>query len=120
MMYDEYRGGPFCPKCGARLPAGVAYCPQCGAPVTYPNPGPVPWEGGVSPYNRLAALLLCVLVGALGIHRFYVGKVGTGILWLCTAGVFGIGVLVDLVMICTGGFTDGYGRPVLDWQGWWR
>ena len=118
-MYDEYRAGPFCPKCGVRLPAGVAYCPRCGAPapVASPYPGPVPWDSGVSPYNRLVALLLCIFVGALGIHRFYVGKIGTGILWLCTAGAFGIGVLVDLILICTGNFTDQYGRPLLNWNG---
>ncbi len=116
-MYDEYRGGPFCPRCGARLPAGVAHCPHCGAAVISPG---APTENGISPYNRLTALLLCVLVGALGIHRFYVGKIGTGVLWLCTAGVFGIGVLVDLVMICTGNFTDGLGRLVLNWENRWR
>lgn len=119
-MYDEYRGGPFCTKCGARLPAGCAYCPRCGAPATAPNPGPgpaVPWGDGVSPCNRLVALLLCIFVGALGVHRFYVGKIGTGVLWLCTAGCFGVGVLVDLIMICTGNFTDSFGRLVLDWQG---
>ena len=116
-MYDEYRGGPFCPKCGARLPARVAYCPRCGAAVSsYAQPAAA-WANGVSPYNRLVALLLCIFVGALGIHRFYVGKIGTGVLWLCTAGVFGIGVLVDLIMICTGNFTDQYGRPVLNWNG---
>lgn len=116
-MYDQYPDGGFCPKCGTRLPVGVFFCPRCGAPISSPYGQQAPAGTGVSPYNRLVTLLLCILVGSLGVHRFYVGKIGTGVLWLCTVGLFGIGTLVDLIMICTGNFTDQYGRPVLDWHG---
>ncbi len=68
-----------------------------------------------SPKLRLTALLLCWFFGVFGIHRFYVGKVGTGILWLFTLGCFGIGALVDLIMIASGSFRDGQGRLVLQW-----
>lgn len=70
----------------------------------------------ISPKGRLVALLLCIFLGGLGIHRFYVGKVGTGILWLLTGGVFGIGYIVDIIMIAVGSFTDSAGFFVLDWQ----
>ena len=50
--------------------------------------------------------------GGLGIHRFYVGKVGTGILMIVTAGGLGIWVIVDFVMICTGSFKDKEGKDL--------
>ena len=58
----------------------------------------------------LVALLLCLFVGFLGIHRFYVGKSGTGFLQIITFGGFGIWVLIDLIMIVMGKFTDKEGN----------
>lgn len=50
-------------------------------------------------HNKWIALALCILLGYLGIHRFYEGKIWTGILWLCTGGLFGIGVIIDAILI---------------------
>jgi TM2 domain-containing membrane protein YozV len=81
--------------------------------------GPACDHGGdvMSEKNRLVALLLCFFLGYLGIHRFYVGKIGTGIVWILTAGVFGIGWLVDLIMIAAGSFKDKNGAKVEKWEG---
>ena len=60
----------------------------------------------------MTAILLCFFLGALGVHRFYVGKVGTGILQLLTFGGLGIWALIDFVMIVCGSFKDGQGLAI--------
>ncbi len=58
----------------------------------------------------VAAILLCFFLGSFGIHRFYVGKVGTGLLMLFTFGGFGIWTIIDFIMIVCGRFTDKEGH----------
>lgn len=70
---------------------------------------------GVSDKKKLYALLLCIFLGFLGGHRFYVGKTGTGILWLLTGGIFAFGALYDLYMIITDSFTDKHGNKLAPW-----
>lgn len=73
-------------------------------------------DTNISPKSRLVALLLCLFLGCIGMHRFYVGKNGTGILIIVTiGGFFGIWVLIDLVMIIIGSFTDKQGRRLYKW-----
>ena len=70
----------------------------------------------ISAKKRLSALLLCLFLGGLGIHRFYVGKIGTGILIIITLGGFsGIWPLIDLIMIIVGSFKDKEGKVLQDW-----
>lgn len=68
-----------------------------------------------SPKSRLAAALLAWFLGIFGVHRFYVGKVGTGILMLLTLGGLGIWVLIDFVMILLGSFRDKEDRYLANW-----
>ena len=60
----------------------------------------------------LVTLLLCLFIGGLGVHRFYAGKIGTGVLQLLTAGGCGIWVLIDFIMILTGNFKDIDGNRI--------
>ena len=100
-----------CPNCGAEFTS--RFCPECGRPA-----GQSGWNPGVPPVlraqvasqkRRWTAALLCLFLGVFGIHRFYVGKVGSGVVYLLTLGVFGIGVVIDLIAILCGGVKDSYG-----------
>ncbi len=65
--------------------------------------------------RKTTALILCLLgfFGLAGIHRMYVGKVGSGVLWFLTAGFCFVGTIIDLISILSGGFRDSYGQPLL-------
>jgi hypothetical protein len=70
----------------------------------------------ISPKSRLAAALLAWFLGIFGSHRFYVGKVGTGILMIVTLGGLGIWVLIDFIVILVGSFKDKEGRLLINWS----
>ncbi len=113
---------PAPPATPAAPPAPPAPPVMAAAPVTaaavatFPNGKPMLDASGqpASPKSRLVALLLILLLG-LGLQRFYVGKIGTGILYLITLGGFGIWFLIDLVMIIVGSFKDKQGRVLSNW-----
>ena len=64
--------------------------------------------------NWLTTLLLSIFLGSLGVHRFYAGKIGTGILMLLTLGGCGIWYWIDLIMIIMGKFTDKDGNMIVN------
>jgi len=60
----------------------------------------------------IATLILAVLLGTIGVHRFYVGKIGTGVLMLLTAGGLGIWWIIDIIMIATSNFKDKQDKTI--------
>lgn len=60
----------------------------------------------------IVTLLLSIFLGVFGIHRFYAGKVGTGLIWLFTLGVFGFGYIADIVIITAQSFDDKNGKTI--------
>ncbi len=66
------------------------------------NPSNTPLSGRTSNKSQLIALLLSIFIGGLGIHRFYLGHIGMGVLYLLTGGLCGIGWLIDIILILTG------------------
>ena len=66
--------------------------------------------------SRGVATALASLLGIFGAHRFYLGKTGTGVLMLCSAGGLGIWYLYDLILVASGSFRDVEGRLVSRWD----
>jgi TM2 domain-containing membrane protein YozV len=98
----------FCSSCGAIIKKEAEICPKCGvrqhrAPSSNRMDVSADW---------LTLLLLSIFLGELGIDRFYVGKIGTGILKLITLGGCGIWWLIDLILIICGKFTDSNGNVI--------
>jgi TM2 domain-containing membrane protein YozV len=86
-----------CPQCSQALQHSDVTCPQCGTGIASACKGQK---------SAVITLLLCLFLGSLGAHRFYVGKMKTGLLMLITAGGLGIWTLVDLITIACCRFKD--------------
>jgi len=99
----------YCRGCCRVISSFAVSCPQCGAPT-----GIRPWD--VSDRSGVAALLLCFFFGVFGVHRFYVGKVGTGVLQIFTIGGLGIWAFIDLILILCNVFRDKQGHKVALWR----
>lgn len=84
--------------------------------VAPPRPTIDPSGNPISPKSRLAAALLAWFLGIFGIHRFYVGKVGTGVLMIVTLGGLGIWALIDFIVILVGSFRDKEERVLYNWS----
>lgn len=112
----------YCKHCGQQIPKDAVLCVHCGRQVEELSGG-----GAQSPNivinnsnsnvntntanagipagalkrekNKWTAVLLCLFLGGIGAHKFYEGKVGMGILYLLTFGIFGIGWVVDLIVL---------------------
>lgn len=99
----------YCKNCGAEIDDTAAACPKGGSLIGTKD------GLTVSGKKRLVAFFLCFFLGGLGVHRFYVGKIGTGVAMLLTVGGVGIWSFIDWIMIIAGKFTDKEGRIVSNW-----
>lgn len=125
----------YCPNCGLELRENTQYCEYCGTEQSVKNRNrtthhtstievtvnnssqdrsPHPNYGNISPKSRLVLIILWFFFGILGFHYFYAGRIGMGLLWLITGGLFGIGWVIDIIVILTGTFRDSYGRPIVN------
>lgn len=107
--YAPVRPTKFCHACNRTIDAQAVVCTQCGVMQLSPD------ELFGSEKKILPAALLCFWFGIFGAHRFYVGKTGTAILQLCTLGGLGIWMMIDLIMIVVGAFSDSNGNKLTEW-----
>lgn len=100
----------YCSECGEIIHLKAEICPKCGVrqPAIAANNQQLQGKD-----NRgLVLLLLCFFLGAFGVHRFYTGHIGIGVVQLLTLGGCGIWVLVDFIMILTGNYKDAQGNVI--------
>ncbi len=104
----------FCQHCGNKIHKEAVVCPKCGFQVAeLKTSQPVQQQpqvvinnsntntvvGGTKKCDKWVAFFLCLFLGVFGAHKFYEGKVGAGILYLFTAGLFGFGWFIDTIVI---------------------
>lgn len=128
-----------CPMCGAPIENG--HCSYCGYVVKKPDntetnvntssqqtiysqaiqanivsnnsaPDSSDTGIGVSTKSKTIALILCLFLGFFGVHRFYVGDLKMGKLYLCTFGLFFVGWIIDIIRIANGSLKDSSGLPL--------
>lgn len=112
-----------CVRCGCAKGTGVSFCPNCGQP-TVPGAAVCTACGcglaaAVNPNakSKLAAGLLAIFLGGLGIHNFYLGYTGKAVaqLLLSCTGISAIWALIEGIMILCGNINvDGKGVPLKD------
>ena len=112
-------GQKYCANCGAELPVNATACVRCGCLAAGPAPGQA--QSGAAQKSKLAAGLLGIFLGALGIHNFYLGYTGKAVAQLlisvCTCGigaaVTGVWGLIEGILILSGSIAvDGKGVPI--------
>lgn len=92
-----------CENCNYEIPDDAIMCVNCGEMVSAFDPDK----------DWLITVLLVICVGVFGVHRFYTGHTGIGILQLLTFGGFGIWVIIDLIMIVTDKYKDANGNKLV-------
>lgn len=107
----------YCPHCGSPVQPDSSFCPSCGKPLqSQPDSAGQTFNTPQATKEKedrwLIALILCIVLGGLGVHRFYTGNTTTGIIMLLTLGGCGIWALIDLIMIACNTYVDGNGQTL--------
>lgn len=90
----------YCVHCGNLLGDGDIFCVKCGRRVRSAAYYEQMYAGRRrKTADKYLSIFFCVFFGWAGVHRFYEGKIITGAIWLTTCGLFGVGWLVDLVLL---------------------
>ncbi len=108
----------FCKFCGGKIPEDAVLCTLCGRQVeetkkteqpsiiinnsnqnTNSNVNTIGAALGLRPKNKWVSFVLCLFLGYLGAHKFYEGRIGLGLLYLFTGGIFGIGWFIDCISL---------------------
>lgn len=102
-------GNKFCPHCKEETNPNAVICMKCGGSLAKQENQAPAGEGK----DWLITLILCIFLGPLGIHRFYSGSTGIGVIQLLTFGGCGIWALIDFITILTGSYKDGNGNALV-------
>jgi hypothetical protein len=103
-----FDGTRYCYNCKAETSPGATICMKCGVSLSHGY-----YHSQAGGKDWLTALLLCFFLGVFGIHRFYTGHTGIGIVQLLTLGGCGIWALIDFIMIIVGSFRDADGHLLI-------
>jgi TM2 domain-containing membrane protein YozV len=122
-----------CPGCGApiKLRDGQGTCTFCGKQImlepkvqpalpVQPAPSFFPRVEEFSPHSPIITTLLALTLGYMGVHRFYTGSIGLGVVYLLTGGLFLLGWMADIIQLLTGSFFDGNNRKLRPLATVWR
>jgi len=112
----------YCTHCGNQVDDECIICPKCGcyadkqkekktAGFDFGDKDP-----NASPLSRTIDAIICFVLGGIGVHCFYEGKIGKGVLYIFTVGLFGIGTLIDFIRILMGQQKDKNGLPITNWN----
>jgi len=94
----------YCSKCGKEIHDDAVICVHCGCATKN--------SAASSEKSWIVTLLLCLFLGGFGVHRFYTGHIGIGIIQLLTLGCCGIWTLIDFILILCNAFKTADGQPL--------
>ncbi|MBR6760668.1 MAG: TM2 domain-containing protein [Oscillospiraceae bacterium] len=94
-------GNTFCQNCGNTVDAGASVCLNCGVAL---KGGAAGGAGDLAGKDKTMMIVICLLLGGLGIHNFMMGETKKGVVKIVASMCFGLGgilALIDLIKICT-------------------